>query len=189
MLALVQTLVGAAAAIIGGLVGAVWQTRRADDVARSIRRAERREKGLLSLNATVASIQTELDRLYRQAERGQTPFQYQEALRLVGELTLHWETASSGVIPDADVINAYARVRAAAHDGLPSGPDFVRQMSDLQAADPAVTKKFVRDLSHVLFLLGELKKITQQHVDDVLTTPSSTRTRLGRTRNRLSLTR
>ena len=111
----------AAAAIIGGLVGAVWQTRRADDVARSIRRAERREKGLLSLNATVASIQTELDRLYRQSERGQTPFQYQEALRLVGELTLHWETASSGVIPDADVINAYARVRAAAHDGLPSG--------------------------------------------------------------------
>ena len=51
-----------------------WQTRRADDVARSIRRAERREKGLLSLNATVASIQTELDRLYRQSERGQTPF-------------------------------------------------------------------------------------------------------------------
>jgi hypothetical protein len=169
MFALVQTLIGAAAAIVGGLVGAVWQTRRADDVARSIRRAERRENALLSLNAAVASILAELDPLYRQAEGGQTPFQYQEALRLVAELTSRWETESSAVIPDQDVINAYVDVRAAAHDGLPSGADFVRHMSDLQAADPEATKNFVRDLGRVLFLLGELKKVTQKRIDDVLT--------------------
>ena len=67
--------------------------------------------------------------------------------------------------------------------------DFVRQMSDLQAADPEVTKKFVRDLGRVLFLLGELKKATQQHLDDELTTQSPSPKRLAQARNRLPLPR
>jgi hypothetical protein len=39
--ALAQTLIGGGLAIVGGFVGAWWQTSRSDNVAQKIRRAER----------------------------------------------------------------------------------------------------------------------------------------------------
>ena len=52
--ALVQTLIGGALAIIGGLVAAWWQVSRSDSVAKKIRRAERYEGALIELNARAA---------------------------------------------------------------------------------------------------------------------------------------
>ncbi len=61
--------------------GATWQTRRADIIARSIRRAERREQGLLSLNAEVATIPAAIEPQYREAEgHAGAARPYQEAL-------------------------------------------------------------------------------------------------------------
>ena len=48
-----STIIGAAAAIAGGLGAALWQTRRADDIARRIRQGERREEAPPGLAAAV----------------------------------------------------------------------------------------------------------------------------------------
>lgn len=69
--AFVQTLIGAAAAIVGGVGAALWQTARADDVARRIRKAERREQALIDLNALVTVIYGQLLALYHRAAGGQ----------------------------------------------------------------------------------------------------------------------
>jgi len=110
-----QTAIGAAAAIVGGLGAAIWQTRRADDVARRIRLAERREQGLLELDALVAGLEFRLDDLNRAVERGENQWQYQEPARVLGDLALHWHSKSSGVIPDPEVVAAYNAVDVAAH--------------------------------------------------------------------------
>ena len=50
----------------------MWQTRRADEVARRIRQAERRESALYDLYAVVASVEGRMAALNRQVQRGQT---------------------------------------------------------------------------------------------------------------------
>lgn len=87
--ALGQTLIGAAAAIIGGLGAALWQTARADNVARRIRWAERRESALLDLNATVTVIYERLLELYHRAEGGQNAAQFNEARQAVAQVRMH----------------------------------------------------------------------------------------------------
>lgn len=81
--AIVQTLIGAAAAIVGGLGAALWQTARADDVARRIRRTERYELALLDLNTTVTVLYSQLLELYRRVELGQHAAQHNEARQAV----------------------------------------------------------------------------------------------------------
>ena len=66
-----QTVIGAIAAIAGGFLAAWWQTSRADKIARTIRRAERREEGLLVLNVKVTDVHAAIDRIYQAAEAGQ----------------------------------------------------------------------------------------------------------------------
>lgn len=54
------------AAIAGRFLAAWWQTSRADKIARTIRRAERREEGLLVLNVRDTDVHAAIDRIYRQ---------------------------------------------------------------------------------------------------------------------------
>jgi hypothetical protein len=67
--------IGAAGAIAGGFGAAWWQTSRADDVAQKIRRAERREEGLLTLNAMAMTVTTKFAALRDEAESGQSSAQ------------------------------------------------------------------------------------------------------------------
>jgi hypothetical protein len=165
--AMLQVLIGGALSIVGGFLAAWWQTNRADDVARDIRRDERRERGLLELNAAVSRTHAQLDPLYRQAQRGQTPFQYQESIRVMSELAQHWESNAVGVIPDQDVVDAYTAVAVAVRDGLPAGSSYASYIASLQSGDNDAARRFVRDLGHVLGLLDDLKKVVQQKVKDL----------------------
>jgi hypothetical protein len=164
---MVQVLIGGALTVAGGFFAAWWQTNRADDVARDIRRDERRERGLLELNAVVAKAHARLDPLYRQAESGQTPFQYQEAIRVRGELAQHWESDAAGVISDQEVVDAYMAVDVSVHAGLPGGPSYAPYMADLQSGDKVAVQRFVRDLGHVLAELGDLNKVVQRKVKEL----------------------
>jgi hypothetical protein len=87
----------------------------------NIRRAERREEGLLALNVQVTAIHASLDGVHRAAEKGQATSQYQYALQLLGELRQFWEGSSSGVIPDQSIIRAYIALDVAARESLPTG--------------------------------------------------------------------
>jgi hypothetical protein len=164
---LVQTLIGGGLAIVGGLLAAWWQTSRADNVALRIRQAERREQALLELDVLASGLQVRLDELFRQVQQGQTPWQYQEALKVLGELTQHWRSKSSGVIPDPEIVSAYNAV-VAATDRLPVGADFPPFMSNLQAGNPAALQGFVRDLGHVLEDLGDLRRVVHDQVTKLL---------------------
>jgi hypothetical protein len=100
MSAILQTVIGAVAAIVGGVLAAWWQTSRAYKIARTIRRAERREEGLLELNQKVAEVHGVIDRVYRAAEHGQSTSQYQNARQELNGLHEFWDARSLGVIPD-----------------------------------------------------------------------------------------
>jgi hypothetical protein len=165
--AFVQTLIGAVAAIIGGLGAAFYQTNRADKVARRIRYDERREGALLELDALASALQSRLDALYRQVERGQTQWQYQEALNVLGELAQHWRGKLSGVIPDQEIVNAYNAVDVASQR-LPQGGEYVPFMSNLQANDPDTLQRFKNDLGYVLEKLGELRNHVHEQVEKLL---------------------
>jgi hypothetical protein len=167
---MLQVLLGGALTIAGGFVAAWWQTSRADDTARRIRREERSERALLELNSVVAQLLARLDPLYRQAESGQTQFQYQEAVNIMGELARHWESNAAGVITNPEVVRAYAQVNASVHDGLPGGSAYAPYMANLQSGSKESTQRFVRDLGRVLVDLGELKKIVQQRVTELSST-------------------
>jgi hypothetical protein len=167
MSSFVPTIVGAVAAISGGLVGAVWQTRRSDDVARRIRRAERREHGLLQLASVVAVVETQLTVLQREAERGLAPAQYERAVQSLHELRTHWDTVSSGVIPDGAIVSSYAKLRAVADRAFPADARLSR-LSGLESAAPEVVEPFVRDLEHVLVLLANFREIIRQQVKGLM---------------------
>jgi hypothetical protein len=164
---LVQTLVGGGLAIVGGFLTAWWQTTRADKVARRIRQAERREQALLELDALASTLQAQLDDLFGQVERGQTAWQYQEALRVFGELTQHWRGKSSGVIPDPQVVDAYNAVIVAA-DRLPSGAGFASFMSNLQAGHPITVQGFVDNLGHLREQLEEFRRVVHEQAANLL---------------------
>lgn len=164
---LVQTLIGGGLAIVAGFIAAWWQTSRADNVARRIRQTERREQALLELDALASGLEARLEDLFRQVEHGQTPWQYQEALRVFGELQQHWRSKSSGVIPDPEIVSAYNAVVVAV-DRLPTGAGFASFMSNLQAGDPGTVQGFVGDLAYVLGKLGELRKVVHDQVVSLL---------------------
>jgi hypothetical protein len=159
-----QTLIGAAAAVVGGLAAAIWQTSHADKIARSIRQAERRERGLLELSTKVSDVLVRTEQLFRQGEQGQAAVAYQNAIGILGKLSAHWNSDASGVIPDGEVINAYDELRRAVYDSLPGGSSYAPYLANLQAGDKDATQKFMSDFGRVLMLLGELNKVTRAKV-------------------------
>jgi hypothetical protein len=172
--ALVQTLVGAVAAIVGGLGAALWQTARADDVARSIRRAERREQALIDLNALVTVIYGRLLTLYHQAERGQNAAQHNEARQALDTLAQHWDSRSSGILSDPSIVTAYAYFNAAGQEGLP-GTATLQRIQELSTGDREAGQRFLRNLGHVVGTLDELRKAVQEQVKLLDSKPSQRR--------------
>jgi hypothetical protein len=157
---------GGVLSIIGGFFAAWYQTNRADKVAREIRRQERQEQAVLELNAKVAQTHSRLDALYRQVEAGQTQWQYQESVNVMGQLAEAWDMRA-GVIRDHEVVDAYAAVAGSVQIGLPSGSAYAPTMATLQSGDVEAGRKFARDLSRVLADLGGFKKVVQRKVADL----------------------
>lgn len=168
--ALAQTLIGAVAAIVGGLGAALWQTARADDVARRIPRAERREQALIDLNALVTVIYGQLLALYRRAEGGQNAAQHNEAHQALDTLAQHWDSRSSGIISDPSIVTAYAYFNAAVQEDLP-GAATLQRVQELSSGDREAGQRFLRDLGHVVGTLDELKKAVHEQVELLDTMP------------------
>jgi hypothetical protein len=162
MSAILQTLLGGALTIVGGLAAVWWQTRRADDVARRSRAERRREEGLLALNLEMAAVHPKFDALYRSAENGQSTSQYLTAITLLAELRQFWEGNSSGVIGDSAIVGVWIALDSAARERLPTGSGAVLRQRALSTGDSTAGQRFVRDLGQVLGLLGEFKKAFQQ---------------------------
>jgi hypothetical protein len=163
-----QTAIGAGAAIGGGLIAAVWQTSRADKVAQSIRRAERRERGLLELNAKIADALAQLDSLYKQvAASGQGAWQYQQAVTLLSNLTHYWDSEAAGVIPDYAVSSAYDFMQAAIRGGLPAGARYADYLGQLQGGSEEVNTRFSEDLRLILERVRRFKSVVQDQVRDL----------------------
>jgi hypothetical protein len=165
--AVLQTVIGAVAALAGGFLAAWWQTSRADTIARTIRRAERREQGLLELNQQVAEVHAAVDGVYRAAEHGQSTSQYQHARQELNRLHVFWDGRSVGVIPDQTVIGAYRTLIAAEQEALPSGQLGAARQRELSEGDKDVGRRFVRDLGQVLGQLEELKRELQRKVGEI----------------------
>jgi hypothetical protein len=159
------------AAIVGGLGAALWQTARADDVARRIRRAERREQALIDLNALVTDIYGQLLALYRQAERGQNAAQHNQARQALDTLAQHWDSRSSGIISDPSIVAAYANFNVAVHEGLPA-TGTLQRVQELSTGDQAAGKSFLRDLGHVVGTLDELRVTVREQVELLDSKPS-----------------
>jgi hypothetical protein len=159
-----QTAIGAAAAIVGGLVAAIWQTSRADKLAQSIRRAERREQGLLDLIAVVAPTYSQILELYGRVENGQNAAQYNEARQFANRVTLHWESAAQGVIPDRAIVIAYRYLNAAIQEGLPGGEGTLDRIRALSSGEQQAGQDFKRDLGLVVGRLQEFMRAIQEQV-------------------------
>jgi hypothetical protein len=162
--AFMQTLIGAVAAIVGGLGAALWQTARADDVARRIRKAERREQALIDLNALVTLSYGQLLTLYRRAEGGQNAAQYIEARQSLDTFAANWDSRWSGIISDPSVVTAYAFFNAAVQEALPS-TGTLQRVRELSAGDRADGQRFLRDLGHVVGTLDDVMKAVQEQVE------------------------
>lgn len=167
----IGAVIGAAGAIAGGFGAAWWQTSRADDVAEKIRRAERREQGLLALNATLTTVATEFDALYREAERRQSTKQYAKACDLLAQLAYHWYGTAAGMIPDPLIRKRMSALDLASRESLPTSlPE--KQFAELANGDVDAGRRFIRDLGHVLGLMNELKEEVNRAVTGLLGTPT-----------------
>jgi hypothetical protein len=91
MSAILQTIIGAVAALGGGFLAAWWQTSRADKVAQKIRAAERRESGLIALNSKITDVVGDLREITRTRRGHAAAGWHDDALKLVSGLIDFWE--------------------------------------------------------------------------------------------------
>jgi hypothetical protein len=162
MSALVQTLLGGALTIVGGLAAVWWQTRRADGIARKGRAEQRREDGLIALNVELTSVRTRFDALCRAAEKnGQGTSQYLSALNYLAELRQFWEGNTSGVVGDKAIVSAWQQLYLAARERIPDGSGAITKQRALSVADPAACAEFSRDLGHLLRLMDDFWNTVQ----------------------------
>ncbi len=119
--AFAQTLIGGGLAIAGGLIAAWWQTARADNVARRIRRAERYESALIELNARAAEASRQVDRFWRdnreivlQGRRHERIdiSNYDLTRQPLEDLFDHWYSVASPVILDSAIVDAFANLHS-----------------------------------------------------------------------------
>jgi hypothetical protein len=164
MSAILQTLIGAAAAIVGGFVGAWWQTRRADDIARRSRREERRERALLDLWTKAGDIAERLARIRRAAASQPLTGQYEAARQAVDELTSFYAWDVQAVIPDQAVRDAWLTFDSRSDELLPLGADAtVRYTED----DPAAkAEHFQNDLMELTQTALRLRQTARRAMDD-----------------------
>jgi len=177
MTAFVQTIIGALAAIGGGMLTAWWQEQHATETARRIRREERREEALRAFHAKTIEIVERIDQDYRAAENDPGAWReaWESAYPTVDELRKLWESDASGKIPEESITARYLEVRGQVHDciGRFGTPD--RTIASAEAKD------FVRDAGRLLMLLGELSKETRSRVDELLAQTTASKRR-GRRR-------
>jgi hypothetical protein len=155
MSAFLLTVLGGALAIAGGLGTAVWQTRRADDVARRIRQQERREQGLLALNSKLAEVMARLEYLHGVAQV--TPFsgQYATAVKAIDELRYLWQSDLCTRVADPRVVASMTALDAEASERMPSGSDGMAHYAEETPRDKVV--HFLDDLEHMVGLVKAVK--------------------------------
>jgi hypothetical protein len=148
-----STIIGAAAAIIGGLGAALWQTRRADDIARRIRREERREQALLALSAKVREVYNRLAYIKPMTETSPLTAQYFAAGQAIGELVQLWQANWSSVIGDLPIRASILALATRAGELLPGGD---QAMLYPESEPAARAEHFARDLQEMLGLTDAL---------------------------------
>jgi hypothetical protein len=158
MSAILQTIIGAAAAIVGGFVGAWWQTRRADDVARRIRREERKEQALLALFSKASDVLEHLTSIARMATTTPLTSQYDAARQPLGELRQLWDTDLVAVIPDHDIRGAMWEVYYRSRELLPRGAEAAEAIARYAEDSPAAkAAHFSKDLAELTSMMQKLK--------------------------------
>ena len=174
MSAVLQTVIGAIAAIAGGFLAAWWQTSRADAVARNIRRAERREQGLLELNQQVAQALIDVGEAYRSVDYAHKKssirdpaIHYYGSRKSLDRLHVFWDHKSVGVIPDQTVINAYRALIATEQKHLPGGELGVVRSGEISGGGGENDQRLVEDLGHIIRRLEELKREIQHKVEEI----------------------
>jgi hypothetical protein len=113
---LVQTLIGATAAILGGLIAAWWQGRQAARVARRVRRGEREDKALIKLNAGLSDVQRRLQDMLASVDKdpqGTRPFELWDSVRpFIAIIQEAWDEHLSAKIEREPVLSRWAGIVA-----------------------------------------------------------------------------
>lgn len=163
-----QTLLGGALAIAGGFGAAWYQSHYAVAIATRIRRQERREEGLLALNASVAEAHSKISYLHQMAQEIPLSGQYLAARQALEGLLTQWHASFSGMIPDQSISDLVATLSTALDRLLPGGAEALTQYGE--DADPETRARgFVADLGALLELLGKVQAAVQGKVAGLLT--------------------
>lgn len=149
-----QTIIGAVAAIIGGFGGAWWQTRRADDVARSIRREERQEQAVLALFNAASDVLERLTSIRRMAETTPLVSQLQDASQAASELRRRWMADWLAAIRDQGISGAMWTFYNRSEGLLPAGADAGQYPEDTPGAK---AEHFRHDLDELIQLAVVLR--------------------------------
>src|SRR5260370_3025123 len=170
---MLQTLIGAAAAILGGLLAAAWQTYRADDVALRIRQRERHEAALLEMYAEVSDAYHELSGFYGSAWQDvlmgrRSPDSPQstdecERVRVAASAALgRWDGVSTGVISDQPIMESIAELhRTIAMRLWRDGTVAYSQPVPIDGAVPLA--QFQVDVEAVFVAMSNLPKVVRDH--------------------------
>jgi hypothetical protein len=164
MSATLQTIIGAAAAIIGGFVGAWWQTSRADSSARRIRWEVRREQALLALTTKVGQVIELLADAARVPDSAALTGQYGYAYGAVHELRQLWGTNNLFVIRYDGVMSAMRAFEMKASELLPGGAKAMAQYTESEPAEKV--KHFMNDVAELLELLSEVRVAAFRTLDE-----------------------
>jgi hypothetical protein len=168
-----STIIGAAAAIVGGLGAALWQTRRADDIARRIRREERQEQALLVLFNQASDVLFRLIGIARAAATAPLTSQYEAARQAVTGLSQLWDTDLIAVITDKAIRTAMLEFSMRSRELLPGGADAMVQYKE---DDPgAKAEHFIDDLGQLIELLPALRGKVLRAMDPRLLSPNPPR--------------
>jgi hypothetical protein len=158
---LVGALVGGAFTLVGGFLGAWWQTARSDSIAQAIRRAQRREDALIQLHAKSGAFAATLTNILKAAkERGATSAQYGAVNSNLVEFSELWLWESMTAVPDSSIGHAYQKLDETARGLLP-GDDAGRKF---QANIGAQSTVFISNLQTVVGLLADFRRAVLEEI-------------------------
>lgn len=162
-----QTLLGGALTIAGGFLAVWWQTRRADEVASRIRRAERREDALLRFRTAVMGTVGAVDAAYKSVHRnpGGSTQVWPDVYKAMAKLRDAWLVNASAKIPDQAISVKFDKADRLGRALVPwAYPPPPRNDADLAT----LSSRFAEDLGILLAQLENLKAEVEQHVNDLL---------------------